>query len=59
MKEEKKDVKLDNINKIDLMYFKRKGLSNTKISKMTGVPTKMVENRIRTQEKYKDYSGIL
>ncbi len=55
MKAEGKKV---NLNKIDLMQLKKKGLSNVKIGKMIGVTTQVVDNRIKQQQKYKQFSGV-
>jgi hypothetical protein len=47
-----------NLNKIDLMQLKKKGLSNVKIGRMIGVPTRVVDKRIQQQQKYKQFSGV-
>ncbi len=51
-------VKKVNLNKIDLMQLKKKGLSNVKIGKMIGVSAQVVDKRIKQQQKYKQFSGV-
>ncbi len=46
------------LNKIDLLSLKRKGLSNTQISKMIGVSNYEIDKRLKHQESFKKYSGV-
>lgn len=55
MKDKRKKV---NLNEIDLLYLKSKGLSNIKISKMYGVSPEKIDIRIKDQEQYKECSGV-
>jgi len=57
-KYEKKES--DNIGKkiADIFSLKSKGLSNTKISKMIGIPVHVIETHFETQRKHKQLSGI-
>ena len=55
MKDERKKV---NLNEIDLLYLKSKGLSNIKISKMFDVSIEKIDIRIKDQEQFKEYSGV-
>jgi len=47
-----------NLNEVDLLSLKSKGLSNIKISKMYGVPTEKIDIQVKDQEQYKKYSGV-
>ncbi len=54
----KKKGKKINLNKIDLISLKRKGLTSDKISKMVGVSTRKIEAHLKFQQKFKQYSGV-
>ncbi len=54
----KETIEEININKIDLMSLKRKGLSSLKISEMMGIPNQEIIDRIEHQEQFKHYSGV-
>ncbi len=53
-----KKPKKVNIQKIDLLYLKKKGLSNDKISKMLGVERKEIDKYIELQHRYRQNSGV-
>ncbi len=53
-----KKPKKVNIQRIDLLYLKRKGLSNAKISKMLGVEKREIDKHIELQHRYRQNSGV-
>ncbi len=55
MKEKVEEI---NINEIDLLSLKRKGLTYNKISEMFGVPSQEILERIEFQEQFKYHSGV-
>ena len=43
---------------VDLFSFKRKGLSNDKISRMTGIPVQIINDHFEEIDEVKSRSGI-
>ena len=43
---------------LDLFSFKRKGLTNEKISKMTGIPVHIINDHLEEIDEVKSRSGI-
>ncbi len=43
---------------VDLFGLKRKGLTNEKISKMTGMPVHIVDDQLEKLEEIRNSSGI-
>ena len=54
------DEKSNNIisSRVDLQYLKKKGLSDLKISRMTGIPVKEIKSFFEYNEDFKNYSGV-
>lgn len=52
--------KFDQISKsrIDIHYLKDKGLSDLKISKMTGIPLKQIKEFLKYNDTWNRYSGV-
>lgn len=46
------------VSDIDIMSMRSKGLTDTKISHMTGISIEIVNRYIKQQELYKKYSGV-
>lgn len=46
------------MKRIDLMLLREKGMTKSKISKIIGVPVKLIERQLNEQKQYKKYSGI-
>ncbi len=55
---EKDSQKKINLNRIDLVDFKKRGITNEKISIMLGISIETVNQIIWRQEQYKEYSGV-
>lgn len=43
---------------VDFISFKRKGLTNDKISKMTGVPVNIINDHLAEIDEFRNRSGV-
>jgi len=57
-KSQEKKIQKENLSRIDLLYLKKKGLSNIKISRMTGMPCSKISTIFKLQDMYKHCSGV-
>ncbi len=48
----------ERLSQTDLLYLKRKGLSNMQISRMTGFSYTKIKDMIKLHEHCREYSGV-
>ncbi len=51
-------LNIENLNRIDILDLKIKGMSIEKISKLLEVPVHEIDNHIQSIEKLKQLSGV-